>query len=354
MLRKTFAAQKDTREVWQLLQIRCLLRRQGQQLEKLPQRESSLIQRLHRIKGSQPGPARNKPLKSPPARLALHQTAPLPPLPLTGVVPTVIGQQNGPQPPADGDLNRHFLFGHTQGQIIEPHPTTPYHPFLVTADTGRRIALPDEGELILGRFDPSIGLSPDIDLSFEDRGTLAVSRRHARITAFRGSHFIEDLGSIGGTWINQQQLQLGHRVRLTPGDHFLIGNCRLSYTFIPEQFLNLPSEPGVHAFLLVLATDHRFDLPAAGECVIGHADAEIGFTPDVDLSSEGEVSSRVSRRHAKISWHEGQHYVEDLGSVSGTRVKGQRIELGDAVPLRPGDNLWLGGCVLVYDVRREP
>lgn len=74
------------------------------------------------------------------------------------------------------------------------------------------------------------------------------------------------------------------------------------------------------------------------------------FIPDIDLNSSGEVAVRVSRRHAIITWRNGAPYVEDLGSGFGTRLNGEMLLLGQAVPLKPGDHIWLGGCVLAYDV----
>lgn len=347
MIYEAFTGRTDTEETWRLLQMHCLLRQQ-EQLEKLPRRESLLMQRLRRSREGESAQVEKEAAEdlAHPARPAVPATSPP-----ADVMPTVVGQRGRREEPAVEDASRPFLFERAEAQTVE-QLDTPHRPFLVTVGTGRRIALPDEGELILGRFDPDIGLSPDIDLSFEDRGAPSVSRRHARLTASRGTHFIEDLGSSNDTWINGQRLRLGHRIQLAPGDHLLIGNCRLKYTLIPEQLL-LPGGSGIRAFLLVLATDHRFDLPASGQCIVGRADPELRFSPDVDLGREGRVSSRISRRHVRISWREGQHYVEDLGSLSGTKVKGRRIELGDTVPLAPGDPLWLGGCVLAYDIQSE-
>jgi hypothetical protein len=47
-------------------------------------------------------------------------------------------------------------------------------------------------------------------------------------------------------------------------------------------------------------------------------------------------SSRVSRIHCCLTEHNGEVVVLDLGSVNGTRINGERVELGW---LRPGDEL---------------
>ena len=53
--------------------------------------------------------------------------------------------------------------------------------------------------------------------------------------------------------------------------------------------------------------------------------------------------SRVSREHARIEPGDDEHWVVDLGSRNGTRVNGRPVT--DAVPLRDGDVLDLGGGV---------
>lgn len=84
--------------------------------------------------------------------------------------------------------------------------------------------------------------------------------------------------------------------------------------------------------------------------IIGRSDKKTGFLPDIDLAPEGDAGQNVSRRHAKLYIIGGETSVEDLGSVKGTKVNGTRLELGKIVPLKPGDQIWIGGCVLTYSV----
>jgi len=46
----------------------------------------------------------------------------------------------------------------------------------------------------------------------------------------------------------------------------------------------------------------------------------------------------------------GLHLVEDLGSTHGTKLNGSFLEVGELVPLHPGDHLCLGSCILYYDL----
>jgi pSer/pThr/pTyr-binding forkhead associated (FHA) protein len=105
-----------------------------------------------------------------------------------------------------------------------------------------------------------------------------------------------------------------------------------------------------HHYLLVTPTGRKISITPSKECVIGRVDPQINFVPDLDLSRDGEVARLVSRRHALIKWQNGQPALEDLGSGFGTRLAGQTLLLGQSVVLRPGDHIWLAGCVLAYEI----
>ncbi|MFH0954242.1 MAG: FHA domain-containing protein [Verrucomicrobiota bacterium] len=64
-------------------------------------------------------------------------------------------------------------------------------------------------------------------------------------------------------------------------------------------------------------------------------------TCDVILMGE-----RVSEQHARIFWHQGCYFVEDLDSANGTFVNGRKID--DVVELQPGDKIGLWPHVLVF------
>ncbi|MCW5774437.1 MAG: trypsin-like peptidase domain-containing protein [Rhodospirillaceae bacterium] len=54
----------------------------------------------------------------------------------------------------------------------------------------------------------------------------------------------------------------------------------------------------------------------------------------------------VSRRHAKIGTAESGLTIEDLKSAYGTKVNGQKIEAFEAIPIKAGDKIELGGVAL--------
>jgi len=53
------------------------------------------------------------------------------------------------------------------------------------------------------------------------------------------------------------------------------------------------------------------------------------------------ASASVSRRHAEMAWQNGQVWICDLGSSNGTWVNGAPV-IGQPVPLKPGDQIYVG------------
>ncbi len=83
---------------------------------------------------------------------------------------------------------------------------------------------PDKGEVRPVRAGSiSIGRSPDNDIVIQDA---TVSSSHAVIAFINKSHFVEDLNSANGTFVNQVRI---HRKRLREGDEIVIGKTRLVY-----------------------------------------------------------------------------------------------------------------------------
>jgi pSer/pThr/pTyr-binding forkhead associated (FHA) protein len=224
---------------------------------------------------------------------------------------------------------------------------------LILEPSKRRIALPTDGEIVFGRPDPNVDFFPDIDLTYEDQGRLAISRRHARIYGENNVHFIEDMGSTNGTKVNAELLELGQKHMLRQGDHIALGHCLLVYGPTPKWLLNPPPHIKARFYLLATFSGQRIDLPDQGELIMGRSDLALSFVPDIDLREEGEVSERVARRHAKITCQGRTHFLEDLGSPYGTKINGTPVLLEETIQLTPGDHIWLGGCVLAYGIEAK-
>ncbi len=234
--------------------------------------------------------------------------------------------------------------------MTQRHRTTHW---LWVKNSERPITLPHIGNLVLGRFDPNVGIPPDIDLNYEDQRDYIISRRHARIIGQKGQHSIEDLGSKAGIYLNGEILQKGASPVLKADDEVFLGNIQLDYVKIPTDILKgIKSKQMRHTFTIT-PTGRKVVVDPQGETVIGRADPHLTFVPDIDLREEGHLADRVSRRHVIIRWRKGIPFLEDLGSSFGTRLLGEMLPLGRSVVLNPGDHIWLAGCVLAYNLELE-
>lgn len=368
MLKAAFEQRTDTLKTWKRLQQNCLLIKAEQERAEQSAGESLLSRRLRKARETDelkdPGrsPEYLQPVKSPdgstqPKIKHLKPKTkpvlkPLPPKskPLSPVPdePEWMFSATTERESVSDTLGHASVYPdpddfHTQTDEVRPY-------WLIVAGSGRHIKVPSDGELVLGRFDPHIGIPPDIDLGLEDQ-TQTISRRHAKIVGKNGFHTVEDLGSSQGVKVNGAAIIAGTRHKLESGDRIKLGKLQMVYEAVPTHILIISPKDPIQHIVTVTHTGSQFEIAAPDDVVIGRQDKFVDFVPDIDLGEEGEVSTRVSRRHTIITWRDNMPYVEDLGSGFGTRLNGKMLLMGQAKALKPGDHLWLGGCVLGYDVK---
>jgi len=98
---------------------------------------------------------------------------------------------------------------------------------LLVLNSGRTIFCPMSEVILVGRSDASGGVFPEVDLS-QDNGYMAgVSRRHARIIRRGDEFYLEDLGSMNGTFLNRSRLATHTPVPVQDGDEIRLGNLVL-------------------------------------------------------------------------------------------------------------------------------
>jgi pSer/pThr/pTyr-binding forkhead associated (FHA) protein len=101
----------------------------------------------------------------------------------------------------------------------------------VTVDqSGKKKALlvvrngPNEGaRFSLSAIDSVIGRHPDSTICLDD---VTVSRRHAHLEQSEGQVVLRDLGSLNGTYVNQERIE---EVALRHGDEVQIGRYRMVF-----------------------------------------------------------------------------------------------------------------------------
>ncbi len=91
----------------------------------------------------------------------------------------------------------------------------------------------EDGNNLVGRWDPDTGSFPEVDLDADDPEA-KISRKHALIRISDGKITIEDIGSLNGTYVNRQpRMAPGAPVELKTGDEIIIGKTFLKLTVEP-------------------------------------------------------------------------------------------------------------------------
>ena len=103
-------------------------------------------------------------------------------------------------------------------------------PYVLVTPNGKRISL-KLPETVIGRSHPRDPVTPDIDLfalGVEDART--ASRRHCRIFMRENQFYIEDMGSMNGTFLNGTPLTPSTPYQLLEGDQIVAG--RVVFNFV--------------------------------------------------------------------------------------------------------------------------
>lgn len=100
--------------------------------------------------------------------------------------------------------------------------------YLVSTMSGKTFPI-NKGEAYIGRVDRVTGAVPEIDLSDEDPKRF-ISRRHAKILKNDNEFLlVEEIGTVNGTFINNQRLATGTPVPLKNGDTLTFANVTLTF-----------------------------------------------------------------------------------------------------------------------------
>jgi CRP-like cAMP-binding protein len=114
-------------------------------------------------------------------------------------------------------------------QISQPEKATRHR--LVDVATGTAFFLSSGDETTIGRADPVTGILPDVDLTPVDTNR-SVSRRHAKIIhSGEDYHVLEEVGTVNGTYVNEQRIPTGVPVTMHNGDLVKIGLIEMKAVF---------------------------------------------------------------------------------------------------------------------------
>jgi len=184
-----------------------------------------------------------------------------------------------------------------------------------------------------------IGRNPDNGIPLEG---ILVSRRHAQITIQGNQLILQDLESTNGTWVNNQRVG---KYLLQHGDVIQIGPARfrVKYPGLPtpgSSLSSVPVPPGIGVPCLIGIDGQKHAIPPQG--------LTIGRATDNALRLNGLM---ISRHHARIRNTSSGYLLEDLGSVNGTWVGGQRIRQHI---LQPGEQISMGEFRFTFSPAATP
>jgi CRP-like cAMP-binding protein len=101
-----------------------------------------------------------------------------------------------------------------------------------------------------------------------------------------------------------------------------------------------PQQTEAMAYFISKASGNVFPVFKA-DALIGRYDSVTGSTPEVDLTQE-DASRNISRRHARLVTKDGKHFVaEEIGTMNGTFLNGEKLPTGVLTPIKDGDELTL-------------
>lgn len=97
------------------------------------------------------------------------------------------------------------------------------------AESGRRLDLPLQDVVIVGREDLRSGTRPDLDLTLDGASAAGVSRRHCRLLHQPDGWHVEDLMSTNYTVLNGKPLPAHTPTPLRDSDELRLGKLRLRF-----------------------------------------------------------------------------------------------------------------------------
>jgi len=172
-----------------------------------------------------------------------------------------------------------------------PADSTAYLLSLDSSFSNRKYVIPDNG-IVIGR---------DQSLSGVVVSDKSISRQHLSIKQHDGDYVVVDLESSNGTYINSSLID--SITTLRDGDVIGLGSSSTAHLRFHRLFSRNNSS-------------FSSELPPQESWIIGRDD-----TMDISLSFDPTVSAS----HAQISCKNNQLFIEDLHSLNGTFINGQKV-----------------------------
>jgi NADPH-dependent 2,4-dienoyl-CoA reductase/sulfur reductase-like enzyme/pSer/pThr/pTyr-binding forkhead associated (FHA) protein len=215
------------------------------------------------------------------------------------------------------------------------HAEAAAEPLPSDAAIDARLTLGGHSFVISGKLS-NIGSAPDSSIRLNEPG---VAFLHAQITEHAGALYLRDAGTQTGTWVNGVPLTSAHALR--DGDRIVVGRAELAFVSSTLAKSVVGNEPLIAAPRLELRSGAGLGLSfllTTEACSIGSGQA-------ADLRI---FDASIAPLHARVRKVQELHQLSDLGSASGTYLRGQRLPAGQEVVLGEGELVQLGAVVVAY------
>jgi len=185
------------------------------------------------------------------------------------------------------------------------------------------------------RDEITVGRSHECDWCIPSNDS-SVGRKHLRIFRRKNSIYLEDLGSQNGSFIDKRRIK--GSIKLRAGQRINLGKCAI----VVEKKAFSESGSVFKPYLEVLTGSRK-----GCRLAIESAGVRIGSDPESTLVLLDDLL--VSRSHAFIGCSEGAScWVEDCGSMNGTRVDGEALVRDRKRPLKPGNIIQIAHIDILY------
>lgn len=140
------------------------------------------------------------------------------------------------------------------------------------------------------------------------------------------------------------------------GDTRPLDESKLEKAAPKLQIVSLPDAATSPWSVRFIATNHAIpiQLKIDSQAIIGRADPESGYKPDIDLAPYSAVERGVSRRHAELRAGADYLVVIDRGSTNGTQLNSSLLQPNEPYKMTHGDLLTIGTMDLEVFVSLMP
>jgi pSer/pThr/pTyr-binding forkhead associated (FHA) protein len=210
------------------------------------------------------------------------------------------------------------------------------------------IAEREIGEIIVTDAVFPVGRHEDPFAGYPRDLVAKLSKRHARIFEENGKVYVADLGSTNGTTLNG--VEVGRTpMELQRGDELCFTKLRYEVELLGGGLVQADPAPTGKVSLVLTPENPQSGLEPI---VVSHFPFLVsrdGAAFAKFKASHPDQLSFISRRHAHLFLKGSEVFIEDLGSINGTYVAGERLA-EHAQSIADGAPIAFGGDHFVYRV----